>query len=34
MIYVMSSMLNQKKLQRVQTMINKIRNRNVYLTLH
>ena len=34
MIHVMSLMLDQKKLQRVQAMTNKIRDRNVYLTLH
>ena len=34
MIHVMSSMLDQKKLQRVQVMINKIRDRDTHLMLH
>ena len=33
-IHVMSSMHDQKKLQRVQAMTNKIHNRDVHLTLH
>ena len=33
-IHVMSSMLDQKRLQRVQTTTNKIRDRNAHLTLH
>ena len=34
MIHVISSMHDQKKLQRVQTTMNKIRDRNTHLTLH
>ena len=34
MIYVILLMFDQKKLQRVQTTINKIYNRNVHLTLY
>ena len=34
MIHVMLLMHDQKKLQRVQTMTNKIRDHDIYLTLH
>ena len=34
MIHVISLMFDQKKLQRVQTTMNKIYDRNVHLTLH
>ena len=34
MIHVMSLMHDQKRLQRVQTATNKIRDRDIYLTLH
>ena len=34
MIHVISSIFNQKKLQRVQTTINKIYNRDIHLMLH
>ena len=34
MIHVMSLMLDQKKLQRVQTTMNKICDRDAHLTLH
>ena len=33
-IHIMLSMFDQKRLQRVQTTTNKIRNHNVHLTLH